>query len=106
LSVNAAEAAALASIDAVFEETVIYTGGGLTVPTPIPVVWSDMPGESFQGAGNTTRTITAEIRYSLLAQRPAKADRIARDGKLWKPIQVADRDEMARWVVTLEQTAS
>lgn len=96
-------AAAAAVIDAAFAETVTYTGGGLPAPTKITVVWSDMPGDAFQGPGNTTRTVSCEIRYGKLPQRPKKADRITRNGSDWKPNQVSDDDTVGAWNVVLER---
>lgn len=95
------DAAALAAIRAAFGESVGYAGGGLPAPDDLMVIWSDVAGDPFQGAGNTTRTITCEIEKALLPARPAAADRITRDGVAWKPIEVTDRADVAAWVITV-----
>jgi len=100
---NAAELAALAAIDAAFGETVSYSGPGVADPIDLRVIWSDVSGEAFQGAGNTVRTITCEVRKSLLPVQPNKTSRIVRGAITWKPQQVVDRDDVAGWVVTLER---
>ena len=100
------EAAALAANDAAFAESVIYTGGGLTEPTAIDVIWSDTAGQRFQGAGNTTRTVSCEVRYADLGRKPAAADRLLRGAVIWKPQQVTERDDIAKWVVVLEKVSA
>jgi len=98
------EAAALAAIRAAFAEPVRYEPGGLAAAIDdLPVIWSDVPGDAFQGAGNTTRTITAEIERASVPARPTKATRITRKAITWRVIEVADRDDIAAWVVTLER---
>lgn len=95
--------AAAAVIDRVLAlDIVTYDGGGLPAPTDISVVWSDMPGDPFQGPGNTTRTISAEIRFEKLQARPTRADRLTRNGVVWKPQQIEARGDVSAWNVTLE----
>ena len=96
--------AALAAIRAVFAEPVRYlpAGGGPAID-PLPVIWSDVAGAEFQGAGNTLRTITAEIERSTVPARPSKPVRIVRAGATWGVTEVVDRDDIDAWVVTLEQ---
>ncbi len=98
------EAAALAAIDAAFEEPVIYTGGGLAVPTVLRVIWSDVAADAFQGAGNTTRSVSCEVRQADLPQPPAKSDRILRDGVVWGPNDVTRRDDISKWAIVLKKT--
>ena len=96
-------AAAAAAIDAAFAETVTYLGDGFATPTDLTVIWSDEPGDSFEGAGNTTRRITAEIRKEKLSQRPSKAGRLTRKGITYKPQQVTEVDTVEAWTVVLER---
>lgn len=95
------EAAALAAIRAAFGASVGYAGAGLPLPTDVMVIWSDVAGDPFQGAGNTTRTVTCEIEKALLPARPGAGDRITRDGMVWKPIEVIDRADVGAWVITV-----
>jgi hypothetical protein len=101
---NAAEAAALAAIDAVYAEPVTYVADGFKAK-PLMVVWSDVAGDPFQGAGNTVRIVSAEIYQSDLSGRPAKADRLIREGVHWQPIDVTKRDDLGKWIVVLDQLA-
>lgn len=97
------EAAALAANRAAFAEPVEYRKDEASPAiTELPVIWSDSAGEAFQGPGNTTRTITAEIEQGTVPARPTKATRIKRSGRNWKVIEVNDRDDVGAWVVTLE----
>lgn len=100
------EAAALAAIDAAFAKPVLYTGGGLPEPAIIDVIWSDTAGQRFQGAGNTTRTVSCEVCYADLRRRPDKSDRILRGSTIWKPNQVVDRDDIGKWDVVLEKVGA
>ena len=97
---------ALDAIDATFGEPVLYAGGGLPEAAAIPVIWSDTSGQRFQGPGNTLREVSCEVRYELLLERPGKADRITRGDTVWKPINVTDRDDLARWDVVLERVGA
>lgn len=97
--------AASAAIDAVFEEPVVYTGGGLPAAATVPVIWIEDPAPAFMGAGATARKVSCEIRQAGLPSRPAKADRIARAGRVWAPIDVTDLDDIGKWLVTLERQA-
>lgn len=95
--------AAAAAIRAQSPDIVTYTGGGLAVPTDIRVIWTDAPGDPFQGVGNTTRTVTAEIAVDLLPNKPSRADQLARKGIIWEPQQVTFDDNVGAWMVVLEQ---
>lgn len=95
--------AAAAAIRAQSPDIVTYTGGGLTQPTDIRVIWTDAPGDPFQGPGNTTRTVSMEIPFDALPQRPSKADRATRNGVSWAPQQVANDENVAAYVVVLER---
>lgn len=94
----------LAAIHAAFSEPVDYlpAPSALLIPS-LPVVWSDVAGEPFQGPGNTTRHITAEIEMASVPGRPTAQTRITRKGVVWKVKQVVDRDDVGAWVVTLEK---
>ena len=91
--------AALAAIDAAFAEPISYNG------QPITAVWSDVPGEAFQGSGNTTRTISCEIRKSKLSQRPDTDDTLVRAGVTWRVNEVVDRDDVGAWQLFMERAA-
>lgn len=96
------EAAALAAIRAEWAEPVDYKPSTtLDVVPGLLVIWSDVPGDAFQGPGNTTRTVTAEIEQAAIDGRPTKAARITRKGVVWKVNEVTDRDDVDAWVVTL-----
>lgn len=95
---------ALAAVFAAFADTLItYTGAGLAAPTDMLVVWSNVAGDDFQGPGNTTRTISCEIRKSMLPGRPAKADTLKRGVEIWGPNEVVDRDDVGAWQIVLER---
>lgn len=96
---------AAAAIRAQSPDIVTYTGGGLLEPTDIRVIWTDALGDPFQGAGNTTRTVTAEIAVELLPNKPDRSDRLERNGITWAPQQVAYDDNVVAWVVVLEKVA-
>jgi len=98
-------AAALPVIDRVFGESVGYDGAGLAEPTDIMVIWSDVAGEPFMGAGATVRTVFCEIRKEKLPGRPTKTDVITRDGVLWSPIDIRDADDVSAWVLIVERAA-
>lgn len=98
-------AAAMPAFLAAFGELVTYEGAGLAEPTDLGVIWSDVSGEPFQGPGNTTRTVSFEIDKALLPQRPGKSNRITRKGIVWQPQEVADRDDIGKWVVFVEKSA-
>jgi hypothetical protein len=100
-----AERAALAAVDAAFSEPVIYTGGGLAQATELGVIWSDVAGDPFQGAGNTTRIISCEVRQSDLPGRPTKNDRIGYGSAIWQPNDVTRRDDIGKWSIVLERTS-
>lgn len=100
------EAAALAANDAAFSELVLYAGAGLAEPATIAVIWSDTSGVRFQGAGNTVRQVSCEVRKSDLPHKPAKADRITRDGVVWRPNEVTPRDDIGKWDIVLERVGA
>ena len=95
---------ALTSIRAAFGEPVDYLPSSSAALIPdLNVVWSDVAGEPFQGPGNTTRHVSAEIYVGDVPGRPTKETRLTRKGITWKVIQVVDRDDVEAWVVTLEK---
>jgi hypothetical protein len=98
-------AAALPAFDRVFGETIRYDGAGLDQPSDIVVIWSDVPGESYMGAGATVRTVSCEIRKEKLPGRPGKADVITRNGVRWSPVDIRDADDVAAWVLVVERAA-
>ena len=93
----------LAAIRAAFGEPVDYQHAAGGVITGLSVIWSDVAGDPFQGPGNTTRHITAEIEMLSVPGRPTIQTRLTRKGVEWKVIQVVDRDDVEAWVVTLEK---
>ena len=95
--------AAAAAIRAQSPDIVTYTGGGLTQPTEIRVIWTDAPGDRFQGPGETTRTVVMEIAADALNQPPSKSDRIKRNGIIWKPKQSVRDDNVAAYQVVMER---
>jgi hypothetical protein len=106
----AEQVAGLAAIRAAFSEPVDYYHSVGDDPIPnLPVIWSDEAGTEFQGSGNTTRTITAEIAFDATGSddraipgRPDRETRIGRKSVFWTVAQVLDRDDIGAWVVTLE----
>lgn len=98
-------AVALEAVFAAFAEPVRYLpGGSAEAIDPLPVVWSDVPGDPFQGPDNTTRHITAEVRRGSVPARPDKTVRIIRAGVTWKPSGgVTERDDVDAWVIPLER---
>lgn len=98
-------AAALEAVFSTFAEPVRYEpGGGAPAIDALPVIWSDVPGDPFQGPDNTTRHITAEVRRGSVPARPDKAVRIIRGGVTWKLLgRVTERDDVDAWVIPLER---
>lgn len=97
------EVAALDAIFAAFAEPVRYIHADGAVPIDdFAVVWSDSPGPAFQGLGETTREVTAEIRRGSVPGKPGRDMRIERNGITWKLNQVDERDDVDAYVVTLE----
>ena len=95
--------AAAAVIRAQSPDIVTYIGGGLAEPTDMRVIWTDAPGDQFQGAGDTLRTVTMEVAFDALPSRPSKADRAVRNGVTWKPIQTEADDNVKAWACTMER---
>lgn len=96
--------AALSAIRAAFGEPVRYVHvTGAQPIDPLSVIWSDVAGDAFQGPGNTTRTVTAEIEVGAVPGRPDKRTRLTRAAVEWKVIEVVDREDVNAWVVTLER---
>lgn len=83
----------------------LYTGGGLAQPTELSVIWTDAPGDPFQGPGNTTRTVSVEIARALLPICPDRSDRLFRKGVTWHPTQAAADENIDAWVAVLEKVA-
>ena len=99
--------AAAADIAAAFEEDlpVRYTGAGLT-DTPVAAVKSDVAASDFQGAGNTLRQVSFEIRQAALPSDPGKGDGIVEDdgdGLAWRVNDVTRRDDIGAWVLVVEE---
>ncbi len=95
---------ALAAIRAAHGTPVDYLPSASAALIPgLNVIWSDVAGEPFQGPGNTTRHISAEIYVGDVPGRPTAQTRLTRKGITWKVIQVGDRDDVEAWVVTLEK---
>lgn len=97
---------AAADIHSAFAEDlpVRYTGAGLTAAA-IAAIKSDVPGEPFQGAGKTLRTISFEVRQADLPQDPRKGNTIVEDdgaGAAWRVNEVRRRDDNEAWELIVE----
>tara|TARA_R110000868_G_scaffold92872_6_gene257523 strand:- start:5370 stop:5660 length:291 start_codon:yes stop_codon:yes gene_type:complete len=92
----------LQDIHDAFAEAVVYVRGAERLD--ITAIYSDVPADAFQGSGASARHISFEIRKSVLAQRPQKADVIEHSSGNWKPIDVVERLDVAAWVVSVERT--
>lgn len=95
--------AAAAAIRAQSPDIVTYTGGGLTQPTDIRVIWTDAPGANFSGAGDTLRTVTMEVAFDALPSRPSKADRVVHFGDTWKPKSTEPDHNVQAWSCIMER---
>lgn len=96
--------AALTRLHERMSETVTVTGAGLPGATPLTAVHSNLPGDPFHGPGRTTRRTLFELRYVDLPQRPDKTLRIVdRDGVVWRPVDIVDRDDIAAWSIGVER---
>lgn len=99
---RAEEAQALAHIRALYEQPVTYTGAGLDGAT-IGAIPSDTSAPPFQGAGSTLRSLTFEISYSALPERPRKGNVIGGyAGKDWTVDDITERDDLAAWVLGVQ----
>lgn len=90
------------AIRAEFGDPVRYTGAGL-VDAPIDdVVFSDVPADSFIGAGATARHVSFELDFVALPDTPDKGDVIAHETGRWSVIDVALRRDVHGWVLSVE----
>jgi hypothetical protein len=96
------EAAALADIRAAYEEPVIYTGAGLVGAT-IAAIPSDSAALPFQGPGSTAREVSFEIGQASLPEEPRNGNLIQHGGKNWSVIDITQRDDIAAWVLVVEE---
>lgn len=95
-------AEAAADIHAALADPVIYNGAGLT-NEEIDAIKSDVEAGEFQGAGNTLRQVSFEVRQSALLEDPAKGDTIAEDGNNWKVNEIIRRDDIGAWWLIVEE---
>ncbi len=99
---RAEEAQALAQIRALYEEIVTYTGAGLSGET-VGAIPSDTSAPSFQGPGATLRSLTFEIAYSSLPERPRKGNVIGGyAGNDWTVDDITERDDLGAWVLGVQ----
>lgn len=82
--------------------TVAYTGAGLAGEN-VSAVKSDVAADEFPGPGATARHISFEIGKALLPERPAKRDVIVDAAGRWSVIEVASRDDVSAWVLSVEE---
>lgn len=96
------ELAALATIRAAYEEDVLYTGAGLS-GAPIKATPSDSGALPFQGPGSTAREISFEIAQSALPEQPRNGNQIQHGPNHWSVIDITQRDDVAAWVLVVEE---
>lgn len=96
------ELAALASIRKSYAEPVLYTGLGLD-NEPLNAIPSYEQAPAFEGAGSTLRTVTFEIFYSDLPEKPRKKDVIVHGANVWKVDDITERDDIAAWIVVVQK---
>lgn len=89
-------------IDAVHAEPIAYTGAGLSA-APITAIYYNVAADAFMGAGASARRIWFEVRYEKLPARPAKGDGIVHAGNSWRVNDIAERDDIAAWELTVER---
>ena len=93
---RAEEVSALAVVRAHYEEPVIYTGAGLNGET-IGAIPSEDRAPAFQGAGSTLRSLSFEIAYSTLPERPRKGNEIVWKGKPYSVDDITEHDDIEAW---------
>jgi hypothetical protein len=89
-------AAEAADIHAEFAEPVSYTGAGL-VGGAVLAVRFDVGADPFQGAGETMRQVSYEVRQADLPERPRKGDGIDDATGSWNVSEVVRRDDVGAW---------
>lgn len=91
----------LATIDAVMDVTIDYTGQGIPAGTRFGATKTNEAAPDFDGkrGGAPLRKTAFEIRYADLPRRPATTDRILCNGRTWRPELVTARDDLGRWTV-------
>lgn len=96
---------ASAAIDAAFAVSVTYSGAGIALDGPIAAIRDDSPGSAFLGPGESTTTVGFEIKRAALPRRPRKGDLIDDAAKVWRVINVQDRDAVSAWFAIVEESA-
>ena len=93
---RAEEVVALAAVRALYEEPVIYTGAGLNGEI-IGAIPSEERAPPFQGAGSTLRSLSFEVAYSTLPERPRKGNEIVWKGKTYSVDDITEHDDIEAW---------
>lgn len=96
------ETAALNVVRAAYEEPVTYTGAGLDEEV-VMAIPSDSAAMPFQGAGATAREVSFEIAQAALPERPRKGNLIDHGANHWKVNDITQRDDVAAWVLVVEE---
>jgi hypothetical protein len=97
------EAGAQEALRAVYARPVTYTGAGLAGATLLAIK-SDVSAEPFQGAGETLRQVTFEVRQADLPVDPARGNTLVEaDGRDWRVIEPRRRDDIAAWELVVEE---
>jgi len=81
-----------------------YAAPDITLAEPIRAIKIDEPADEFQGIAGKARRVSFEIQTTDLPRRPEKGD-IASEitpPRDWSVIDIADRDDVGAWVVTVE----
>lgn len=101
--------AAARRIHASAADPVLYTGAGLD-SAAITGTKYDVAADAFRGAGSTARRVWFEIQQSDLPQAPAKRNIIRHTDPMtgattnWAVIDIARRDDIGAWDLTVEKT--
>jgi len=89
--------AALVAIHDAFASEVLYGGVGKVIAVETDDGMADGMG------GPAVRSRSFEILQDRLPREPAKNDRIDAGGATWRVIEVQRRDDLAAWVLFVEQ---
>lgn len=96
--------AAAARLHARMAKPVAYTGAGLTGDI-VAAVKADVSAQSFDRSGQSLREASFEVRKEALPADPGKGNLIAENsgaGRIWSVIDVAERDDVDAWLLTVE----
>ncbi|MCW2390969.1 hypothetical protein [Sphingobium sp. B11D3A] len=92
--------AGLATIHRTMADPIIYTGAGVA-EKPITGIHSDVPADTFTGAGATARHVSFEIQYVDLPGTPAKGDLIVHSTGRWAVIDRGKDDSVGAWILSV-----